>query len=289
MVSLYYRVQQRCMNKMSALGDSLSPPRNWWDYVLGIWEVKPPLAQTASDVAGARAHFLFKAPLNPELSFEAMPTLVDGSYRFIGMHVREYQSLTHYFMGVYFNNTDARLRIYRSYAGLPKVVEGNASPLIADACLADHAFLDVVPKSLVRGLSPGYTVNLTFYDGSTQSIAVPAGSTYVQPSILKLAKRLEVYDRAKRLVASYSGLHGGLDDHYLGGPSCYVLLGDGPLTWNPSNFNAFEGKASVNELRVRVSGQELGAVDTEFTQAGYMGLRCVEAPSEFRKFVLRRW
>lgn len=277
------------MNKMSALGDSLSPPRNWWDYVLGIWEVRPPLAQTASDVAGARAHFLFKAPLNPELSFEARPTLVDESYRFVGMHVREYQSLTHYLMGAYFSSAGARLRIYRQYSGLPKVVEGDASPLIADACLADRAFLDAVPRSMVRGLSPRYTVRLTYYDGSIEDIVVPARLTYVEPNILKLAKRVEVFDATKRPVASYEGLHGGLDDHYLGGPGTYLLLADGPLTWDPSDFNTFEGKASVNELSVKVSGQELGAVDTEFMQAGYVGLRCVEAPSEFRRFVLRRW
>jgi len=283
---IHQRVHHRCIYKTLTVADSFAPPRPFWDYMAGIWEAGT-LRQTAPDVPAARAGFKLFAKRDWEFEVELKPTLVDGSPRFVGGFAREFTGLTHYFGGAYFTSTLTRLRIYKQYAGLPKVSEGLAFPML-DSCFADSMLLDSPADLTVRGLSPRYSVSVTYYDGSSESVTVADGETSIRLTVLKPIVRIEVYAPAKRLQGVNEALSGGLDDFYLGGPGTYVLLSDSPLTWDYGRAKCMV-RARADTIECVFAGQSTLAVDAEFTQPGVHGLRAYEAPSEFYRYLLRRW
>jgi hypothetical protein len=138
----------------------------------------------------------------------------------------------------------------------------------------------------VRGLSKNYTVTITYYDDTSESVTSPATSVTV--TVKKTIKRIGVYDAAGRLQGSNTKLSGGLDDFYLGGPGSYVLLSEAPLTWDYGRAKCWS-RIRGNMVECEFAGQPIYAVDTEFTQAGVHGLRAYEAPSEYYRYLLRRW
>jgi hypothetical protein len=269
---------------MLQVGDAFNPPRPIWDYMAGVWTVGT-LEQTASDVPGARAGFKLLSRRNWEFETELAPTLVDASPRFLGGFVREFSGLTHYFSGAYYTNTTTKLRIYRQYAGLPKITEGLVLPTL-DACFIDNATLDNFANMSVRGLSKNYKVNVTYYDGTTESFTSTATSLNI--TVKKPITRIDVYDVANRLQGSNTKLSGGLDDFYLGGPGTYVLLSDAPLTWDYTRTKCSQS-IKDNMIEVEFANQSTYAIDNEFTQSGVHGLRCYEAPAEFYRYFLKRW
>jgi hypothetical protein len=264
--------------------DSFSPPKPFWQYIAGTWEAGT-LRQTASDVPDARAGFVKFIKRDWEFENEAKPTLVDASPRFLGGFAREFAGLTHYMMGSFFTSTSTRLRIYKQYAGLPKITEGLVLPTL-DMGFADSLILDSFADMMVRGLSRNYTVVVTYHDDSSESITSPG--TYITFTVKKPIKRIDVYDVAKRLQGSNTKLSGGLDDFYLGGPGTYCLLSDSPLTWDYSRTKCWM-RVKGDMIECEFTGQPTYAVDSEFTQVGFHGLRCYEAPSEFYSYRLRRW
>jgi hypothetical protein len=272
------------MYRTTAIGDVFAPPRPMWDYMAGVWEVGT-LKQTASDVPGARAGFKILSRRDWEFECEVKPTLVDASPRFIGGFAREFTGLCHYFGGAYFTSADKRLRIYKQYAGLPKITEGLLLPTV-DVGFADSLILDSFADMTVRGLSKNYTVTITYYDDTSESVTSPATSVTV--TVKKPIKRMDVYDAAGRLQGSNTKLSGGLDDFYLGGPGSYVLLSEAPLTWDYGRAKCWS-RIRGNMVECEFAGQPIYAVDTEFTQAGFHGLRAYEAPSEYYRYLLRRW
>jgi intein/homing endonuclease len=187
--------------------------------------------------------------------------------------------------GAYYNNVSTRLRIYKQYAGLPKITEGLLLPTV-DTGFADSFILDSFIDMTVRGLSKNYTVSLTYHDDTSENIT--SAGTSITFTVKKPIKRIDVYDIAKRLQGSNTKLSGGLDDFYLGGPGTYVLLSDSPLTWDYGRAKCWS-RVRANMIECEFAGQPTYAVDTEFTQAGVHGLRCYEAPSEFYRYLLRRW
>ena len=284
----YYHLYQRHVFKYPGIvNDTLSPPKPWWDYPLGVWSSSP-LEQKATDVPGARTLWLPRKPLNTEGVIEMKPTLVDNVYRFTGVHVREFETLTHYMLGVYYKIGDARLREYKQYSGLPKMVTAISLPLSCDACLSDSAVVEAMPEMLVRGLSPRYSVKYVYHDDTYDTFTVPPTLTYVKAPPRKPIKRIEVYDRAGRLVIAKDELAGGLDDYYLGGPGTYVLLSDSPIAWN-FDWAKLDFTIKRDELRCGLNEQFLSAYDYEFTSGGYLGMRCYESSAMFRGFVLKRW
>jgi hypothetical protein len=250
----------------------------------GVWEVGT-LKQTASGVPGARAGLKLFTKRDWEFECEAKPTLVDASPRFIGGFAREFAGLTHYFFGAYYTSTSARLRVYKQYAGLPKIAEGLLLPTL-DTGFADSLILDSFADMTVRGLSRNYTVSVTYHDDTSESITSPG--TYVTFAVKKPVKRIDVYDAAKRLQGSNTQLSGGLDDFYLGGPGTYTLLSDAPLTWDYGRARCW-GRVRAYMIECEFAGQSIYAIDTEFTSPGLHGLRAYEAPSEFYSYRLRRW
>jgi hypothetical protein len=272
------------MYKALQIGDVFKPPRPVWEYYAGMWEVGT-LKQTASDVPGARAGFKILSRRDWEFECEVKPALVDASPRFLGGFMREFTGLTHYFSGAYYTSADKRLRIYKQYAGLPKITEGLLLPTV-DVGFADSLILDSFADMTVRGLSRNYTVTITYYDDTSESVTSPA--TSITFTVKKPIKRIDVYDAAKRLQGSNTKLSGGLDDFYLGGPGTYVLLSDSPLTWDYGRAKCWS-RVRGNMVECEFAGQPTYAVDTEFTQAGFHGLRAYEAPSEYYLYRLRRW
>jgi hypothetical protein len=268
------------------VGDSFSPPRPVWDFAAGIWQ-SGSLRQVSSDVAAARALFKPLVKRDVEFEAEAMPTLVDGTPRLLGLLVREFTALTHYMLGAFYTEASARLRIYKQYSGLPKVQEGLATATL-DECFADSCLADAFASTSVRGLSPRYIVTVTYYDNSSESFTVPLGATSISFAVRKLVKRIDVYDAAKRLQGSYAGVAGGLDDFLLGGPGTYVLLSDAPLIWDFSRARVW-ARARASILEVSVADQYIYAVDSELASPGLIGLRAYMAPSVFYRFFLRRW
>jgi hypothetical protein len=264
--------------------DSFSPPKPFWQYIAGTWEAGT-LRQTASDVPGARAGFVKFIKRDWEFENEAKPTLVDASPRFLGGFAREFAGLTHYMMGSYFTSTSTRLRIYKQYAGLPKIVEGLVFPTL-DFCFSDSMILDSFADMTVRGLSRNYTVTVTYHDDTSENITSPG--TYITFTVKKTIKRIDVYDVAKRLQGSNTKLSGGLDDFYLGGPQTIVLLSDSPLTWDYSRTKCWM-RVKADMIECEFANQPTYAVDSEFVQSGLHGLRCYEAPSEFYSYRLKRW
>jgi hypothetical protein len=283
---IHNRVFQRDMFRALGIADGLSPPRAWWDYAAGLWEVGS-LKQTASDVPAARAMFKPLVRRDFEFECEVKPTLVDASPRLIGGFAREFAGLTHYFGGAYFTSTTTRLRIYKQYSGLPKIQEGLSLPTL-DTGFADSLILDSFVDLTVRGLSPRYTVTFTYHDDTSESVTVPTGATSIKFTVKKPIKRIDVHDAAKRFQGSYSGLSGGLDDFYLGGPGTYVMLSDSPLTWDYSRAKCWS-RVRGNTIEVGFAGQYGYAIDAEFTSSGYHGLRAYQAPSEWYAYRLRRW
>jgi hypothetical protein len=283
---LHQRVYQRNMFRALGIADSFSPPKTWWDFVAGIW-VAGSLRQTASDVPGARA--MLKPLVKRDFEFEAdvKPTLVDSTPRLVGGFAREFTALTHYFFGAYYTRTSTRLRVYKQYSGLPKVVEGLATASL-DECFADSCLADSFASATVRGLSPRYTVAVTYYDGSSESFTVPVGATSTSFTARKPIARIDVYDVAKRLQGSNTRLSGGLDDFFLGGPGTYVLLSDAPLAWGYGRARLWS-RVRASVVEVCFAGQCTHAIDTEFSSPGYHGLRAYQAPSEWYRYSLRRW
>jgi intein/homing endonuclease len=188
--------------------------------------------------------------------------------------------------GAYYTGDGARLRAYKCYSGLPRTVTAVALPAL-DACLADSCVPDAAPQMAVRGLSPRYTVKLYFHDGTSASYAVPAGATSISVTVTKPARRVEVYDAAGRLQASWDGLAGGLDEFVLGGPGLYVLLFDAPLAWDFRRA-AIAARSGGPYHEFAVAGQWGLAVDSEMCWPGQPGLRACSAPATFFKFVARR-
>jgi uncharacterized protein YqgV (UPF0045/DUF77 family) len=268
------------------VGDSFSPPRPVWDFVVGIWQISS-LKQVSSDIAAARALFKPLVKRDVEFEAEAMPTLVDEAPRLLGLLVREFTALTHYMLGAFYTKTSTRLRIYKQYSGLPKVQEGLATATL-DECFADSCLVDTFATTSVRGLSPRYTVVVTYYDGSSESFTVPLEATSISFAVKKPIKRIDVYDVAKRLQGSNTQLSGGLDDFFLGGPQTIVLLSDAPLTWDFSRARLW-ARVRANVVEVGFAGQYTYAIDTEFSSPGYHGLRAYQAPSEWYAYRLRRW
>lgn len=283
---LHQRVYQRNMFRALGIADSFSPPKTWWDFVAGIW-VAGSLRQTAGDVPGARA--MFRPLVKRDFEFEAdvKPTLVDATPRLVGGFAREFTGLTHYFFGAYYTGATTRLRVYKQYSGLPKVVEGLATASL-DECFADYAVADSFASTTVRGLSPRYTVAVTYYDGSSESFTVPAGATSISFTARKPITRIDVYDAAKRLQGSNTQLSGGLDGFVLGGPGTYVLLSDAPLAWDYSRAKCWS-RVRGNVIEACFAGQCTYAIDTELTSPGYHGFRACQAPSEWYAYRLRRW
>jgi hypothetical protein len=265
--------------------DYFSPPRPIWDYSAGVWSPGT-LRQAASDVPAARAGYRRLSRRDWEFEAEMRPTLVDSSPRLLGLFAREFTGLTHYMLGIYYTQASSRLRIYKQYAGLPRVSEGLATPAL-DACFADSIMLDALTNMTVRGLSPRYTVTVTYYDGGSESYTVPATATSISIPVKKPVTGVNVYDQAGRLQGSNAQLSGGLDDFYLGGPGTYVLLADAPTSWDYGRARCW-GRARRDVVEVEAAGQSIYSVDTEFTSPGLHGLRAYEAPSEFYLYRLRR-
>jgi hypothetical protein len=281
---LHQKIIQRNIYKTPLVAyDTFSPPRPVWSYIAGVWQAGT-LRQTAPDVPAARAGYRILSRRDWEFEAEVKPTLVDASPRFFGLFAREFAGLTHYMTGVYYTSASARLRIYKQYAGLPKVFEGLATPTL-DACFADSIILDSFTDMTVRGLSPRYSVALTYYDDSSERYTATATSMNV--TVKKLVKKIDVYDAAGRLQGSNTQVSGGLDDFYLGGPGTYILLGDSPLTWDYSRARCWS-RVRGNVVEVEFAGQSIYSVDTEFTLAGIHGLRAYESPSEWYLYRLRR-
>jgi hypothetical protein len=138
----------------------------------------------------------------------------------------------------------------------------------------------------VRGLSKDYTVTMTYYDDTSESVTSPG--TSITFTVKKPIKRIDVYDVAKRLQGSNTKLSGGLDDFYLGGPQTIVLLSDSPLTWDYGRAKCWS-RVRGNMIECEFAGQPTYAIDTEFTSSGYHGLRAYQAPSEWYAYRLRRW
>jgi hypothetical protein len=194
---IHQRVFQRDMFRAIGIADSMSPPRAWWDYVAGLWFAST-LKQIASDVPAARAMFMPFVRRDFEFEAEVKPTLVDATQRFAGGFAREFAGLTHYFAGAYYTSTTARLRIYKQYAGLPKVSEGLLLPTL-DSGFADSLILDSFADMNVRGLSPRYTVTITYHDDTSDSVTVPLQATSITFTVKKPIKRIDVFDVAGRL------------------------------------------------------------------------------------------
>lgn len=282
---IHQRVFQRTLYKaLGVITDSFSPPKPFWDYIAGTWEAGT-LRQTASDVPGARAGFTKFVKRDWEFECEVKPTLVDASPRFLGGFAREFAGLTHYFFGAYYNNVSTKLRIYKQYAGLPKIAEGLLLPTL-DAGFADSLILDSFADMTVRGLSRNYTVAVTYHDGTSETVT--SAGTSITFTVKKPVKRIDVYDAAKRLQGSNTQLSGGLDDFYLGGPQTIVLLSDSPLTWDYGRTKCWS-RVRANVVECEFAGQSTYAIDTEFTSPGLHGLRAYEAPSEWYVYRLRRW
>jgi hypothetical protein len=282
---LHQRIIQRNIYKTPLVAyDTFSPPRPVWDYIAGVWEAGT-LRQTAPDVPATRAGYRILSRRDWEFEAEVKPTLVDARPRFLGLFAREFAGLTHYMMGAYYPSASVRLRIYKQYAGLPKVSEGLATPTL-DACFADSIILDSFTDMTVRGLSPRYSVALTYYDGSSESYT--AATTSISVTVKKPVKKIDVYDAAGRLQGSNTQMSGGLDDFYLGGPGTYTLLADSPLAWDYSRARCWS-KVRKDVLEVEFTGQSIYSIDTEFTLAGIHGLRAYESPSEWYLYRLRRW
>jgi len=283
---IHQKVFQRNMFRALGIADSFSPPKPWWDYAAGLWEVGT-LKQTASDVPGARAMFKPLVKRDFEFEFEVKPMLVDSTPRFLGGFAREFTGLTHIMAGAYYTSTTTRLRVYKQYAGLPKMSEGLLLPTL-DTGFADHLVLDSFVDLTVRGLSPRYTATFTYHDDTTESVTVPLGATSVKLTVKKPIKKIDVYDVANRLQGSHTGLSGGLDDFYLGGPQTIALLYDGPLAWDYGRAKCWS-RVRGNVIEVGFAGQYGHAIDTEFASPGYHGLRAYQAPSEWYAYRLRRW
>jgi len=283
---IHQRVFQRDMFRAIGIADSMSPPRAWWDYVAGLWFAST-LKQIASDVPAARAMFMPFVRRDFEFEAEVKPTLVDATQRFAGGFAREFAGLTHYFAGAYYTSTTARLRIYKQYAGLPKVSEGLLLPTL-DSGFADSLILDSFADMNVRGLSPRYTVTITYHDDTSDSVTVPLQATSITFTVKKPIKRIDVFDVAGRLQGSNTQLSGGLDDFYLGGPGTYVLLSDAPLNWDYSRAKCWM-RVKANVIECEFAGQSTYAIDSEFTSKGYHGLRAYQSPSEWYSYRLRRW
>jgi hypothetical protein len=283
---IHQRLFQRDMFRAIGIADSMSPPRTWWNYVAGLWSAGT-LKQIASDVPAARA--MFKPLVRRDLEFEAevKPTLVDATPRFVGSFAREFTGLCHYFAGAYYTDTTARLRIYKQYAGLPKVSEGLLLPTL-DSGFADSLILDSFADMTVRGLSPRYTVTITYHDDTSDSVTVPILVTSIKFTVKKPIKRIDVYDVAGRLQGSNTQVSGGLDDFYLGGQQTIVLLSDVPLTWDYGRTKCWM-RIKANVIECEFAGQSTYAVDSEFTSKGYHGLRAYQATSEWYSYRLRRW
>jgi len=283
---IHQRVFQRDMFRALGIADGLSPPRAWWEYAAGLWEVGS-LKQTAPDVPASRAMFKLFVKKDFEFECEVKPTLVDATPRFVGGFAREFTGLCHYFAGAYYTSTTTKLRIYKQYSGLPKVQEGLSLPTL-DQGFADSLILDSFVDLTVRGLSPRYTVAFTYHDDTSESVTVPLGATSIKFTVKKPIKKMDVYDVAKRLQGSNTQLSGGLDDFFLGGPGTYALLYDGPLAWDYSRARCWT-RVRGNAIEVGFAGQYGYAIDTEFTSPGYHGLRAYQAPSEWYAYRLRRW
>ncbi len=262
--------------------DPLTHFRLYWDLRAGVWVVES-FKQIAPDVPMARIVDTFLQRVNPDRCIHVKPDLVDSEYRFVGICAREVTLGSHYMAGILYNNREARLRIYKQYVGLPKIYDVVDVPSLDEASL-DYVTLDEPSNMTIRGLSPRWKVVLTYLDGSSETITVPVGQTYIVKRALRLIKRVEIYDAAGRLVHREDRIYGGSDDAVLGGPGTFVLLADCPITWDYSEVKIRMWVRDY-EIGVEVNGTTLTAIDTELYGAGPSGLRCYNAPATFRYWI----
>ena len=218
----------------------------------------------------------------------AKPDLVDSEYRLVGLLAREYQTGTHYFGGIMYNDRESRLRIYKQYSEFTVVVQSRALPTIGQ-CVVGSALVNATPPLMVRGLTPRWKVRFIFLDGTYDEVDVPLNQTYITYSTLKLITRVEIYDAADNLVIAKDIQLGDMDDVVYGGPGTYVLLADMAITWN---YDWVDIEFNVRDTTIEVSvfgGQAtISAIDNEIYGVGHSGIRAYNAPSRYRLYARLR-
>jgi len=284
--NFYIRLGRQKIQKIThGIVDSLRPfIKTWWEFPGGYWEVRADgLYQTNSEIPGAYALNWFLVSKDVDFMVWTKPTLVDSTYRLIGLCVREIQRLTHYFAGIYYNDTEAKQRIYKQYSELAKVFTG-ASYCRVGMAICGKAIINYQPEILVRGLTSGYEVKFYFTDGTSDSVKVPPGETYITYVPNKPTYKIEVYDSVGNLITTYKDLVGGFDDYVLGGPGTYVLLADASISYN-YDWVKQQLKAKGDTIIHFVGLNKLIAIDTEFIAKSPHGLRMYETTGVYRNYI----